>query len=180
MIGDGLFRPSTMDKHNETLRRFQELFNNTEPKNVVMCVWAENIYLNDGIIILVAENRYGHYPYIIFDWECRDDWEPQENCKFKYNTLAQFERKFELKKSIELSIQCDKNQRCFAVAWHVDFHSPHDVYRKTDYLWRERGEMRETDKFVVYSYSKMTEFKEKMKKALEKNIRSYRVFMEDD
>jgi hypothetical protein len=165
-----MFRPSTIKRHNETLKRFQELFNNSEPYDIIMCEWAERSKLNDGVIIYKGQQ-------IIFDWECREDWVSlSDKCEFLYQTLGQFERKFKPNTKIELTIQCDKNERCFVAAWHVDFTGHKTVKRKTNYKWLERGEMRETEKFKVYSYLQVSEFKYALKRAFEYNLRNYECF----
>jgi len=165
-----MYRPSTINKHNESLKRFQKLFNSSEPYDVIMCEWAEISKLNDGIIIYRNQQ-------IIFDWECRDDWYTlSDKCSFPYSTLGQFERKFKEVAKIELTIQCDRNERCFVVAWHRDFGSPKLVKRKTDYTWYEKGKMRETDKFKVFNYSQIGVFKQKLKYAFENNLFNYRCF----
>jgi hypothetical protein len=165
-----MYRPFTIGRHNESLKKFQMLFNNSEPYDIVMCEWADISKLNDGVIIYRDQQ-------IIFDWEWRDDWDASpDRCEFHYPTLGQFERKFKQETEIELTIQCDRNERCFAVAWHVDFGPPKIVERKTNYKWRERGKMRETDKFRVYNYSQISEFKRALKRAFEHNIRNYKCF----
>jgi len=174
-----MYRPSTVKRHNESLRRFQDYFNKEEPKDVIMCVWAEISKLNDGIIILVSGKYFGQYPYIVFDWEWREDWEISNGkCKFHYPTLGQFGRKFDKEKGIELTIQCDKSEKCFVVAWHKDFGPWRLVRRKTNSIEKETGFMRETSRFKIYSYKEIPKFKKALKLALIKNIRDFSVFEE--
>jgi hypothetical protein len=166
-----MYRPKKIKKHNETLKRFQKWFNNSEPHEIVMCEWAEISRLNDGVIIYKDKQ-------IIFDWECRDDWKSEsDKCDFLYPTLGQFERKFDKRKKIELTIQCDKNEKCFIAAWHVDFKSKtKTVKRRTNYEWREIGKFRETEKFRVFRYTQIHEFKHALKRAFEYNLRNHKCF----
>jgi len=165
-----MYRPSAIKRHDESLKRFQKIFNNTEPLDIIMNEWAQTSKLNDGEIVYKDQR-------IIFDWEWREDWNTQPNeCKFHYPTLGQFERKFRPKTQIELSIQCDRNERCFIAAWHTDFGPPKTVKRKTDYKEKEFGEMRETDKFKIYSYTQINKFKHALKYAFEHKLRNYKCF----
>jgi len=92
-----MYRPSTINKHNESLKRFQKLFNSSEPYDVIMCEWAEISKLNDGIIIYRNQQ-------IIFDWECRDDWYTlSDKCSFPYSTLDSL--KENLRRSLKLNLQ---------------------------------------------------------------------------
>jgi len=158
-----------MPEHEASLKRFIEFFNKTEPLDIIMRKWSVETYKSDGVISYKNIN-------IVFDWEKRDDWSVEDRCRFHYETLGQFERKFEPSKGIELTIQCDRNEKCFVVAWHSDFGPPHVISRKTNFGWKERGKMRETTKFKTYSYSEIKNFKFALKYALENNVKDYRMF----
>jgi len=144
-----LWRPSTKQEHDESLKRFMKRFNEAHPSDIAMQIWAEEQFVYDGVI-----NLWG--VLVHFDWEKRHDW---RGSKFIYDTLGQFERKFDHEKHIELTIQSNMDDTHFVVAWHSDFNEVVDVFRNTNYQYEEEGKMRTTHKFQTFNYQEMAQFK---------------------
>lgn len=144
-----LWRPTTKPEHDESLERFMRRFNESPPQDISMSMWKEERFIHDGNI-----NLWG--VVVHYDWEKRHDWEGE---RFPYETLGQFERKFVTEKGIELTIQSNKEETYFIVAWHRDFDEVIGVSRKTDYEVEEPGKMRTTRKFEIFSYTEMNRFK---------------------
>lgn len=144
-----MFRPSKKAEHDNSLTRFIEMFNGAHPQDITAKMWLVEQYVYDGVIDLWGLE-------IKYDWEKRDGWEGDE---FPFDTLGQFERKFDSEKEIQLTIQSNRDETYFAVAWHKDFDEVTDVLRTTNYKYEEAGRMRTTRKFTVFSYGNMNQFK---------------------
>jgi hypothetical protein len=125
---------------------------------------------NDGYFIDTNTGRK-----IGFDWEYRDKY--FTNCKLKYSTLGQYERKLR-KPSIQLAIQCDSTETGIAVGWHEDWLKEEVEHRdlSTDFVAKEKGTTRYTKEFKIYSYENIDSFKEMVAKAIEMNIYSHEIF----
>lgn len=158
-----MHRPSLYSKHDETLKRFAEKFNSLSPFTVEMVVKEED-YKADGFIKIGSK-------VIGFDWECRDTW--WESGIFPFRTLRQFERKFNPKHGIDITVQCNRDETHFAFALHTDFDkNPEEVTLETD-SEPEEGKVRNTNKFWVYSYGEIDIFKEKLLERLQPTLTSF-------
>jgi len=145
-----LWKPSAKPEHDASLKRFIYKFNQAPPKDISMSMWAEEKFVHDGTINLLGV-------IVPYDWEKRQDWHGE---KFPYLTLGQLERKFDPEKGIELTIQCNVEESYFVTAWHKDFSSEIiEVSRETDYEQKEKGKMRVTRKFKIFSYNDIAGFK---------------------
>lgn len=130
----------------------------------------EETYDNDGEFVNVRTGEK-----IGFDWEYRDKY--FENCKFRYNSLGQYERKLR-KPSIQISLQCDSTETGVAVGWHQDWliEKKEHIELSTDYSVKEKGTTRYTTKFKIYPYENIGEFKKMIAYAMEHKIYSSEVF----
>ena len=144
-----LWKPLRKAEHDASLKRFIHEFNQASPKAISMSMWIEEKFIHDGTIDLWGI-------MVHYDWEKREDWYGE---RFPFVTLGQFERKFMVEKGIELTIQSNIEETCFVVAWHRDFGEPLNVSRETGYNFEEQGRMRTTEKFRIFWYSNITEFK---------------------
>lgn len=153
-----LWRPSTKDEHDESLRRFIYDFNKSYSQNISIDMYKEEKFVHDGVINLLGT-------IVHYDWEKRHSWEGE---KFPFETLGQLERKFVAEKGIDLTIQCNKEETHFVVAWHRNFEEVVEKLRKANHGLFESGKMRTTKKFAVFNYREM----ERFKKWLLRNYRS--------
>lgn len=166
-----MYRPSMYNKHDESMFRFAELFNTCSGSNKIeMHPNEKESYDNDGIFTDIETGIQ-----IGFDWEYRDKY--FANCKFAFSSLGQYERKIR-KPSIQLSIQCDSTQTGIAVAWHKDWMKEMQETRSlaTDYVTKEQGVIRYTNKFKIYSYQDISSFKEMVERAMQTGIYSAEIF----
>ncbi len=166
-----MYRPSMYQKHDETMLNFAELFNNChEHRHILMRPNPEETFDNDGVFVDVNTNNS-----IGFDWEYRDAH--FANCHFDFNSLGQYERKLQ-KPSIQLSIQCDSTVTGIAVGWHEDWLSERKEMRSllTDSIVRERGTIRYTKKFRIYSFEQVNIFKAMIANAMRMRIYSSKIF----
>ncbi len=164
-------RPSMYQKHEESLSRFVDLFNNTRDNYpVIMQIYQTENFRDDGVIV---DSKTGKR--ITFDWEIRDKYFSRG--KFKFSTLGQFERKIK-KDEIGLSLQCDKEQTAVLVAWHQDWlkEKPQPVSLKTDSRNKEKGMVRMTRHFKIYPYANMVAFRAMIYRALRTGRYDHRVF----
>lgn len=155
-----MYRPSKYNKHNESLENFAKLFNDEQSaKHIVMEPIDEETYDNDGKFVNIKTGEE-----IGFDWEYRDRY--FSNGVFSFDSLGQYERKL-IKKSIQLSIQCDNTQTAILVAWHEDFLLENKVKigLATDSPRKQYGGVRYTKRFKIYSYQEIKEFKKMIEKA---------------
>lgn len=143
-----IYRPSKVKLHDTTLANFIHLFNSSQPQFIVAKKELAD-FIRDATIRIGGET-------IGIDWELRDDW---KSGHFPFKTLAQFERKFDPPKGIELTIQSRGDLQYFVAAWHKNFSLPVGVDRKTDYTWDEEGKMRTTTQYKEFSQAEMTNFK---------------------
>lgn len=147
-----MYRPSTEKRHNQYLNTFIKLFNLTEPQDITAEL-EPRPYIRDAII----KFKYG---VIGFDFEVRDNWPGgRQYHNFPFATLAQLERKFEPEKEIDLTIQTSTDMRWVATAWHRNFGPPKEVERITNHDWLEKGQMRETTKFVIFNITHLDQLK---------------------
>lgn len=156
-----MYRPSMYNKHDETMLKFVEKFNGSLVcKNIEMRPNKVETYDNDGIFIDIYTNQS-----IGYDWEYRDRY--FEHCKLEFDTLGQYERKLE-KKSIQISLQCDSTETGIAVGWHEDWLQEERERRalRTDSSWKENASIRYTNKFKIYSFSKIDLFKNMVASAM--------------
>ncbi|MBU4501687.1 MAG: hypothetical protein KKA79_03790 [Nanoarchaeota archaeon] len=125
-------------------------------------------FRDDGVITFEDGNS------IIFDWEKRDaHWTGD---RFPFSELGQFERKLQ-KQEIKLSIQCNKEEKTFAIGWHEDWLKENKIRRNlaTNNV-DESGVVRYTSKFKVYSYDEIDKFMDVIIKAFKKSAFNYRSF----
>ena len=165
-----MYRPSMYNKHDETMNKFADLFNNCGVcENIEMRPNPEETFDNDGIFIDIETNEV-----IGYDWEYRDRYFAY--CKLAFPTLGQYERKLR-KSSIQISLQCDETETGIAVGWHEDWleEERKRVSLKTDYAKREYGGTRYTDKFKIYSYDEISEFKSMIAQAMRMKIYAYKI-----
>lgn len=166
-----MYRPSMYNKHNETMTKFAELFNNSPASpHIEMRPNLEETFDNDGIFIdTVTKESIG------FDWEYRDRY--FADCKLVFPTLGQYERKLK-KPSIQLSIQCDSTETGVAVGWHEDWLQEEREKRslRTDSSQKENGSTRYTTRFKIYSFEQMDSFKDMVARAMQKKEYSSKVF----
>ena len=163
-----MWRPSKYDISQDSLIRFAHKFN--EISNEIECLPnSEETYDNDGYFCYLGSE------YIGFDWEIRDSY--FENGKFSFNTLGQYERKL-VKPSIQLSVQCDKNQAAILVAWHSDFlrENQEIIPVSTDYQEKQSCPVRYTSHFRIYTYNNLGDFAKMLKRAIVNNQLSHEVF----
>lgn len=166
-----MYRPSMYDKHDETMLKFVEKFNGSLVcKNIEMRPNKVETYDNDGIFIDIYTNQS-----IGYDWEYRDRY--FEHCKLEFESLGQYERKLE-KKSIQISLQCDSTETGIAVGWHEDWLQEERERRalRTDSSWKENASIRYTNKFKIYSFSKIDLFKNMVASAMRLQEYSSKIF----
>tara|TARA_B100000401_G_scaffold355384_1_gene252891 strand:+ start:168 stop:674 length:507 start_codon:yes stop_codon:yes gene_type:complete len=164
-----MYRPSKYTQHNDTLEIFSNIFNNCKKHRELQIIdFLKENFSDDGKIVNLKSNKE-----IIFDWEVR--YKYFSNGDFAFETLGQFERKFNKTPPVDLSIQSDKQNKHFLVAWHKDFSisSKQKVSRTTDSS-REIGDMRTTKYFRIYSFGEMENFKNAISKCLENNSFSFK------
>lgn len=156
-----MYRSSKYKLSEESLKLFAELFNReSEFNHIRIYPIEEETYVDDGYIKNELTGQK-----IGFDWEIRDKY--FENGIFAFNTLGQFERKI-IKPSIELSLQCDKNQTAVIVAWHQDWKKENpEVMRLSTDREEQVGKVRYTRYFKVYKYSDISKLKEMISKAFQ-------------
>lgn len=150
-----MYYPSKYDEHNESLKRFVKLFNETAGKlggRIVMRIRENENFRDDGIIQDCKTDMQ-----ILFDWEKRQSY--YTKCGFPFDTFGQFERKIK-KEEILLSIQCSQNEDCFCIAWHEDFKDENIEFIPSA---TESGEpeftgKRFTKKFLELRYDEMDKF----------------------
>lgn len=162
-----MYRPSLYSKHDETMNKFAELFNNSPVlPNLKMIPIKEETFIDDGEIIDTLTGRK-----FSFDWEYRDKY--FSNGNFVFDTLGQYERKI-IKPSIELSIQCDETETAIAVAWHDDFRKENKIMLNldTDHGRKQYGAVRYTKSFKIYMYDNIGEFKRMIQRAFDNNFNS--------
>ncbi len=167
-------RPSMYQRHEDSLAHFTELFNTCrDGLPLVMQVYRTENYRDDGVIVNTRTGKR-----IVFDWEIRDKY--FSNGKFKFKELRQFERKIK-KDEIGLSLQCDKEETALLVAWHNDWlrTEPFPARMSTDFTWNEKNLVRATDKFKIYPYSTIAEFRLMIGQALRRDIFDHSVFAPD-
>lgn len=166
-----MYRPSMYGKHDETMLHFAEIFNASQVcKNIEMRPNPTETYDNDGIFIDVNTNRA-----IGFDWEYRDRY--FANCKLAFKSLGQYERKLK-KPSIQISLQCDSTETGIAVGWHEDWLQEEREKRAllTDNPWKEKGSIRYTTRFRIYSFEEVDSFKDMIAGAIALQIYSSKIF----
>ncbi len=166
-----MYRPSMYNKHDETMLRFAEIFNQSPVcRNIEMRPNPEETYDNDGIFIDINTNRS-----IGYDWEYRDRY--FENCNFAFKSLGQYERKL-IKQSIQISLQCDSTETGIAVGWHEDWLQEEREKRAllTDSSWKEDGSIRYTTRFKIYSFEQVDSFKNMVASAMQMHIYSSEIF----
>lgn len=156
-----MYRASMYDKHDTSMKKFVDLFNNSSAyPNLTMEPITEETFLDDGNIVDTATNQS-----IGFDWEYRDKY--FSNGKFQFSTLGQYERKI-VKPSIKISLQCDSTETAVAVAWHEDW-MLEDITKlrlSTD-THDQFGKVRYTKYFKIYLYENITELKKMLNHAFE-------------
>lgn len=165
-----MYRPSMYDKHDESMLRFADKFNQCNAyQDVVMRPNEEETFDNDGYFVNTSNNIK-----IGFDWEYRDKY--FTNGKLQFKTLGQYERKLR-KSSIQISIQCDSTETAIAVGWHEDWLKEAQEKRRldTDYKVKENGSTRYTDKYVIYRYEEIDQFKQMLSMAMQLGIYSYKI-----
>ena len=166
-----LYRPSLYDKHDETMNRFAEMFNRLEIyRNIIMRPNPVETFDNDGVFIDIETNRS-----IGYDWEYRDRYFAY--CKLAFESLGQYERKIK-KPSIQLSLQCDSTVTGVAVGWHEDWLNEEREKRslKTDYSKKEKGTLRYTTNFRIYSFEELDSFKHMVATAMRLQLYSSKIF----
>lgn len=166
-----MYRPSMYNKHDETMFRFAEKFNQSPVcKNIKMCPNPEETFDNDGKFMDVNTNRS-----IGYDWEYRDNH--FAHCKLAFNSLGQLERKLR-KPSIQLSLQCDSTETGIAVGWHEDWLQEERESRllSTDSAEEEKGSVRYTTHFKIYSFDQIDTFKNMVASAVSLQIYSSEIF----
>lgn len=166
-----MYRPSMYDKHDESMFCFADKFNKCKIcRDVVMIPNEEETFDNDGWFVNVSNDiRIG------FDWEYRDKY--FSNCKLQFDTLGQYERKLR-KSSIQIAIQCDSTETGIAVGWHEDWLKETKEKRMlhTDYKSKESGNTRYTDKYIIYRYEEIDQFKQMINMAMRLGVYSYKIF----
>ena len=153
-----MWRPSKYDISQDSLIRFADKFN--EASDEIKCIPNPNeTYDNDGYFCFSGSGDIG------FDWEIRDKY--FENGRFLFNTLGQYERKLS-KPSIQLSVQCDRNESAILVAWHSDFLQEQQdlVLADTDSTRKQLCPVRYTAYFQVYTYQELNRFRDMLKQAI--------------
>ncbi len=164
-------RPSMYDKHESSLKQFSDLFNAQEDKYpLVMQIYQTENFRDDGVIVDTKTGKR-----VTFDWEIRDKY--FRSGKFRFPTAGQFERKLK-KDEIGLSLQCDSNETAVLVGWHEDWlkEYPKTISLSTDSSKRERGKIRYTANFKIYSYKNVLMFREMLTRALRKSTYNHSVF----
>lgn len=168
-----MYHPNKYKDHNESLKRFVDTFNEcskTVGGRIIMEIRENENFRDDGII---KDRNTGKE--IIFDWEKRHTY--YLNCGFPFETFGQFERKI-IKKEIQLSIQCSKNEDCFCIAWHGDF-KKESVERiptiKENGTYESKGK-RYTRMFKEIKYSEIGIFYKILCKAFDKKMFNHNSF----
>lgn len=156
-----MYRSSKYELSEQSLKVFAKLFNEESKFNHIKIYPIEKeTFIDDGYIKNELTNQT-----IGFDWEIRDRY--FENGVFKFDTLGQFERKI-IKPSIELSIQCDKNQTAVLVAWHQDWKNENlEMMRLSTDNADQIGKVRYTKHFKIYRYANISELKAMIDRAFE-------------
>ena len=99
-----MYRPSKYTQHNDTLEIFSNIFNNCKKHRELQIIdFLKENFSDDGKIVNLKSNKE-----IIFDWEVR--YKYFSNGDFAFETLGQFERKFNKTPPVDLSIQSDKQK----------------------------------------------------------------------
>jgi len=157
--------PDQYQPHNTALEKFRKIFNaEAKKKGIPLYMPAsEENYVDDGKIIHTLTQQE-----IIFDFEKR-------HCHyitygFPFDDLGQFGRKT-TKLKISLSIQCNKNEDSFVVAWQEDFRKGKNkkVGCKTGSGDTEQVDRWSTTKFKEFRYSEMDKFQEMLLRAFKNN-----------
>ncbi|MFH1852627.1 MAG: hypothetical protein ABIA75_09805 [Candidatus Neomarinimicrobiota bacterium] len=164
-------RPSMYDRHEQSLRKFAELFNAVrDGLPLVMQIYQTENFRDDGVIV---DTRSGKR--ITFDWEIRDKYFSRG--KFEFSELRQFERKIK-KAEIGLSLQCDREETAVLAAWHEDWlrSEPLPVRLSTDYRWNEANLVRSTRHFRIFDYEKMDRFRSMLAQSLATECYNHSVF----
>lgn len=164
-------RPSLYQQHEDTLKHFTDIFNNTKDGiPLVMQVYHTENFRDDGVIVNTKTGKR-----VAFDWEYRDRY--FKSGIFRFKTLGQFERKIK-KAEIGLSMQSDSDETAILIAWHQDFKREKEqkVTLKTDHNYREYGSVRYTNKFKIYKHIEITEFKRMVFRALKTDAYDHTVF----
>lgn len=156
-----MYRGSKYKISEESLKRFSELFNGeNEFKHIKIYPIKEETFIDDGYI---KDDLTGQK--IGFDWEIRDKY--FKNGVFRFETLGQYERKI-AKPSIELSLQCDKNETAVLVAWHQDWKNENiEIMRLSTDNQDQIGKVRFTKYFKVYNYENISELKAMINRAFQ-------------
>lgn len=166
-----MYRPSMYNKHDETMLHFAELFNSCSVcRNIEMLPNVIETYDNDGTFADRSTNQT-----IGFDWEYRDKY--FKYGKFAFKELGQYERKLK-KPSIQISLQCDSTETAIAVGWHEDWLLEEEEKRamRTDHLWKEKGSVRYTTRFKIYSFEQVDIFKKMIARAMGLQTYSSKIF----
>ena len=164
-------RPSMYNRHEESLKTFVDLFNSAKDGlPVVMQIYQTENFRDDGVIVNTRTGRR-----ITFDWEIRDKY--FNHGKFKFDTLGQFERKIK-KDEIGLSLQCDKQESAVMVAWHEDWlkEKPRRISLSTDTSVKEKGKIRYTKHFMIYTYDEIEKFRSMLYNAVRTNTFNHNIF----
>lgn len=161
-------RPSKYNRSQETLEAFARLFNdNPTERNILLEPIREETYNDDGCILDLKTKTV-----IGIDWEIRESG--FENGNFPWPTLGQWERKFKDGDGVKLSIQAARDESAIAVAWHDDYMKEETVAREVvtdqsvyENTARPKQLVRYTEKFVIYRYDEVSEFKKMLRRAIE-------------
>lgn len=167
-----MWRGSTYHLSQASLEYFANAFNSLEVcKNIRWEYIREETFSNDGWFVNLETGET-----IGYDWEIRDDY--WDAGKFPFDTLGQFERKFDPAKAIKLSIQCSKNCSAIVVAWHEDFAEEKvtDIQLATDSSEKENGKTRYTKHFRVFRFDEMELFKQLISKAFQTKTYNHTIF----
>lgn len=143
-----MYYPSRYEEHNVSLKKFSELFNQTNFKGINSSIFEKEKYIHDAWFDLWGVQ-------INFDWQKSFLW---KESAYPFPHIQSFERKFSGFKKIHLFIECHKDENYFAVAWKKDFGDPLKLWLKTENGF-ENGFVRRSTKFKVFKYSDMHIFK---------------------
>jgi len=168
-----MYFPTQYEPHNESLEKFIKIFNNISQEKfdgrIIMDANKKENYREDGRIIdtLSGKNIY-------YDWEKRHSY--YIDCGFPFATFGQFERKIQ-KLEILLSIQCNKLETCFIIAWHEDFkRAPKKFIKSKTSNGYEKTPKRFINEFKEFKYSEMEEFYKVLQRAFDNNIFNHTIF----
>lgn len=165
-----MYRGSQYKLSGDSLKNFADTFNaESDFRHIKIYPIEEETFIDDGIIKNELTGQT-----IGFDWEIRDKY--FKDGKFSFSTLGQFERKI-IKPSIELSLQCDKNETAVIVGWHEDWKKEVlKMVRLSTDNEDQRGGIRYTKHFKVYSYENMSELKAMLDRAFQQGKFNHSVF----